>query len=75
LAIHQANGLIEVIKSEDKLGAIGDKRAAINPTIVIGAIAGAAKRLARILIGDRKPAIATMTGAQKTVAAIGAAIA
>jgi hypothetical protein len=66
---------MEVIKSADKPGINGDKSAAINPTMVIGTIAGAAKRFARMLIGDRNPEIATMTGAQKTVAAIGAAIA
>ena len=43
--------------------------------MVIGATAGAANKLAIMLIGDRYPAIATITGAQKTIAAIGGAIA
>ena len=34
-------------------GAMGDNSAAINPRIVIGPTAGAANKLAMILIGDK----------------------
>ena len=54
-------------------GKIGLIRAAIKPSTVIGATAGAAKRFAITLIGERKPDSATRTGAQKSVAAIGGA--
>ena len=54
-------------------GKIGLIRAAIKPKTVIGATAGAAKRFAITLIGERKPDSATSTGAQKSVAAIGGA--
>ena len=56
-------------------GAIGEISAAINPVIVIGATAGAANKLAKSDAGDRKPDKATITGAQKTIAAIGGAAA
>ena len=75
VAIHQAIGLTRLTNNMDICGAIGEINAAIKPTIVIGATAGAASKLATMLIGDRYPAIATMTGAQKTIAAIGGAIA
>ena len=54
-------------------GAIGEIRAAIKPTMVMGVTAGAASKLAITLIGLMYPEIATMTGAQKTIAAIGGA--
>ncbi|CAB4367179.1 unannotated protein [freshwater metagenome] len=54
-------------------GDIGDMSAATKPTIVIGVTAGAARTLARTLMGLRYPEIATMTGAQKIIAAIGGA--
>ena len=52
------------------MGAIS---AAINPTMVIGVTAGAAKTLARTLMGLMYPESAMMTGEQKTIAAMGAA--
>ena len=54
-------------------GAIGEMSAAINPSTVIGATAGAAIKLAITLIGDKYPESDTRIGAQKTMAAIGGA--
>ena len=47
----------------------------MKPTIVIGATTGAASMFATMLIGERKPEIATMMGEQKSMAAIGGAVA
>ena len=74
-AIHQASGFTHVTRKFESLGSSGDIRAATKPTTVIGATAGAANKLAKILIGDRYPEITIITGAQKTSAAIGGAIA
>jgi hypothetical protein len=52
---------------------IGETRAAINPTIVMGATTGAAKIFATILMGLMYPESATMTGEQSAIAAIGGA--
>ena len=53
---------------------MGDINAATNPTMVMGVTAGAASKLAIMLMGLMYPDIATMTGAQKTMAAIGGAM-
>ena len=52
---------------------MGEIRAAINPTIVMGVTAGAASKLATTLMGLIYPDRETMMGAQKTIAAIGGA--
>ena len=54
-------------------GVNGEISAAINPMMVIGATAGAAKIFAMMLMGLMYPDIATITGAHKTIAAIGGA--
>ena len=71
--IHAAKGLMRKINAHEIGGAIGEIRAAINPTMVMGVTAGAASQLAMTLMGLMYPEIATMTGAQKTIAAIGGA--
>jgi hypothetical protein len=73
-ATQPANGLTTQIKSPDTDGAMGERTPATKPIIVTGATAGAAKTLARMLIGEICPDIATMTGVQNTVAANGVAI-
>ena len=45
----------------------------MNPTMVMGATAGAAKTLAMMLMGLMYPDKATITGAQKAIAAMGGA--
>ena len=52
---------------------MGEIRAAMNPSTVMGATAGAANKLATTLMGDKYPDSATRIGAQKTMAAIGGA--
>ena len=52
---------------------MGEIKAAIKPTMVIGVTAGAASKLATMLMGLMYPEMATMTGAQKVMAAIGGA--
>ena len=74
-AIHAASGFTRVTSRADNHGAAGEISAAINPTIVIGATAGAANKLATMLIGEINPEIATIIGAQKSIAAIGGAMA
>ena len=74
-AIHEASGLTQVINNADSCGNKGEINAAIKPVIVIGATAGAANKFAKRDAGDRKPESATITGAQKTIAAIGGAAA
>ena len=66
---------MQVISKVESCGKSGEISAAIKPVIVIGATAGAAKRFANKDAGDRKPDKATITGAQKTIAAIGGAAA
>ena len=73
-ATKAARGLTHQSKSCERKGSTGDINAATKPTIVIGATAGAAKIFATMLISDSWPEIATMTGAQKSVAARGVAI-
>ena len=73
-AIQAASGLTQAINRCEIGCAIGAISAATNPTIVIGATAGAAATLARILISESWPEIATMTGAQNKVAASGVAM-
>jgi hypothetical protein len=64
---------MKTIKRYEIAGAIGEIRAAMNPTIVIAVTAGAASKLATTLMGLMYPEIATITGAQKTIAAMGGA--
>ena len=73
-ATHAANGFTIQIRSSDNHGAIGEISPATKPKIVTGATAGAARTLARILMSEICPEIATMTGVQNKVAESGIAI-
>ena len=68
-----ASGFTLITSRCESHGAIGEINAAINPTMVMGATAGAAKTFATILMGLMYPESATMTGEQKAIAAIGGA--
>jgi hypothetical protein len=72
-AIHDAKGLIKRMRKLDTAGRNGEISAAMNPTIVMGATTGAAKIFAITDIGLMYPESATMTGAQKIIAAMGGA--
>ena len=54
-------------------GANGENKAAMKPRTVIGATAGAANKLAMMLMGDKYPERDTRMGEQKMIAAIGGA--
>ena len=73
-ATHAAKGFTAQIKSPDTHGAKGERTPAIKPIIVTGATAGAARTLARMLINEICPEMATMTGVQNKVAERGIAI-
>ena len=73
-ATHAARGFTNQISIADSHGAIGEISPATKPKIVTGATAGAARTLARILISEICPEIATMTGVQNKVAESGIAI-
>ena len=70
-----AGNRISQISIVEIIGAKGENKAAMKPTIVIGATTGAASMFAMMLIGDTYPDKATTTGEQKIIAAIGGATA